>query len=55
MSRMTCRARSRALLAEVVNEKANACGRMTLGGYQKCNVHLCSLGTCFRQFHSFKL
>jgi hypothetical protein len=55
--RMTLRARHRAPLTEVVNEvhpRARARGRMTLGGCQKCNVYLCSSGTCFRQFHSFK-
>ena len=56
--RMTLKARRRAPLGDITNVASSGGrirGRSTLGGCQKCNTYLCSTGTCFGQFHSFKL
>jgi hypothetical protein len=56
--RMTIKARRRTPLGDITNQADSGIktrGRSTLGGCKKCNTYLCSTGTCFRQFHSFKL
>ena len=49
--------RRRKVLGEIRNEATlgyRIRPGQTRGGCQKCNAWLCSLGNCFRKFHSFK-